>query len=384
MPIARFQMPDGQIGRFEVPEGTSPEDAQTLIQQHLSGSTQAKTNPFMDLLKEQASQVKELFPQNAEEKAKLQAKLGNINPQEYYNIAQGFMPATGVGKVANQLFPNIAETVAAKGRTIPEWLMQTALKPTLEQLKSGKAQTAVQTLLQEGINPTMKGVEQLKSKIGDINTEISNILSSYKGNVNKSDVLSRINDVRAKFTNQATPTADLNAIDNAVNDFITSHPEKIPVELAQKIKQGTYKVLSGKFGEQGSAAVESQKALARGLKEEIATKVPEISSLNAKESKLIDTLNVTERRALMDLNKNPAGLSLLANDPAAAAGFMADKSALAKSLLARMIYNVQKVPAKIGGLLENKVPSVMTPNNPEVIIPNILKGMGLLSSQDNQ
>lgn len=35
MPIARFQMPDGRIARFEVPEGTSPEEAQSLVQQEL-------------------------------------------------------------------------------------------------------------------------------------------------------------------------------------------------------------------------------------------------------------------------------------------------------------------------------------------------------------
>lgn len=36
MPVARFQMSDGRIGRFEVPEGTTPEQAQELITQHLS------------------------------------------------------------------------------------------------------------------------------------------------------------------------------------------------------------------------------------------------------------------------------------------------------------------------------------------------------------
>jgi hypothetical protein len=36
MPIAKFQMPDGRIGRFEVPEGTTPEGAQQLIEQHLA------------------------------------------------------------------------------------------------------------------------------------------------------------------------------------------------------------------------------------------------------------------------------------------------------------------------------------------------------------
>ena len=36
MPIARFQLPDGRIGRFEVPDGTTPEQAQSMIQAQLS------------------------------------------------------------------------------------------------------------------------------------------------------------------------------------------------------------------------------------------------------------------------------------------------------------------------------------------------------------
>ena len=36
MPVARFQLPDGRVARFEVPEGTTPEQAQSLIQSQLS------------------------------------------------------------------------------------------------------------------------------------------------------------------------------------------------------------------------------------------------------------------------------------------------------------------------------------------------------------
>ena len=41
MPVARFQMPDGRIARFEVPEGTTPEQAQSMIsaQMQPEGST---------------------------------------------------------------------------------------------------------------------------------------------------------------------------------------------------------------------------------------------------------------------------------------------------------------------------------------------------------
>lgn len=35
MPVARFQLPDGRIARFEVPEGTTPEQAQEMIQAQL-------------------------------------------------------------------------------------------------------------------------------------------------------------------------------------------------------------------------------------------------------------------------------------------------------------------------------------------------------------
>ena len=47
MPVARFEMPDGRIGRFEVPEGTTPENAQALIEQHLSGQESGQKPGFL-------------------------------------------------------------------------------------------------------------------------------------------------------------------------------------------------------------------------------------------------------------------------------------------------------------------------------------------------
>ena len=44
MPIARFEMPDGRIGRFEVPEGTTPEQAQRLIAESLAQTEQPETS----------------------------------------------------------------------------------------------------------------------------------------------------------------------------------------------------------------------------------------------------------------------------------------------------------------------------------------------------
>lgn len=49
MPIARFQMPDGRIGRFEVPEGTSPEQAQSMIAASIGQAPKASERPTTSL-----------------------------------------------------------------------------------------------------------------------------------------------------------------------------------------------------------------------------------------------------------------------------------------------------------------------------------------------
>ncbi len=67
---------------------------------------------------------------------------------------------------------------------------------------------------------------------------------------------------------------------------------------------------------------------------------------------MLGALNLAERRALMELNKNPAGLSLLAKNPEAAMGFLADRSGLFKSLAARMIYQGQEqIPATVARVI---------------------------------
>lgn len=138
-------------------------------------------------------------------------------------------------------------------------------------------------------------------------------------------------------------------------DEFEKYQGSLPIQLAQQLKQGTYKVVDKKYGQLGNAETEAQKALARGLKEGVAEAAPEVAKLNAKESDLINTLKVTERRALMDANKNPMGLALLAHNPASWAAFMADKSALFKSLAARTL-NKMSQPNKLSDSLRALTP----------------------------
>ena len=256
---------------------------------------------------------------------------------------------TGIaGKAGVALSDKVMKPVARR-------FMQSAVKPTIEQLRKGDAGVAIDTLLKYGINPSEKGVQSLRGRVDDINSQISGKIAASNATVNKSDVLSYLIDPTKRFSNQVSPTSDLNAISGVAQDFV-NHPgfpgNTIPVQAAQALKQGTYKSLSGKYGEVGSASTEAQKALARGLKDQVGKAIPDVIPLNAEESNLLRTLKVTERRALMELNKNPVGLSALASNPVGFAAFMADRSSAFKALTARMINRTAAVPLTVGtGLL---------------------------------
>lgn len=247
------------------------------------------------------------------------------------------------------------------GRRWAKVLMQSALKPIRKDLKSGDAATAVDTLLDYGLSPNQAGVDALRDKIGAISGQIRDKISSSPATVNKQAVIDALEGTRKKFGSQVAPQGDLSAIQGIEDSFLT-HPAaplpatEIPVQLAQDMKQATYKVLSKKYGEAGSASTEAQKALARGLKEQIAIAVPEVSALNAEESRLLATLSVAERRALAELNKDPAGLGSLARSPLGFATFMAGRSAAFKAIAARMVNGSARA---VGGTTA-AIPSGMT------------------------
>jgi hypothetical protein len=349
---------------------------------------------LVESIKSGISDIKELFPQNHEEYLALRAKIGNPTRdemlKEYSQIGLNFASPSGVGQVTSKLFPGIAETVSNVAKqTIPERLMQSALKPTIKQLESGQAKTAIQTLLKEDVNPTLgktifgKGIDTLQAKVDTLNSQIVDIIKNSKGTVNKSQVVSYLDDLEKNALNNALPAGDIAAIQAARQEFL-AHPllknlEEIPVQLAQKLKVGTYKSLGEKaYGELKGATIESGKTLARGLKDLIGKAEPGVLGLNKESQALYDTLDVAERRAFMEANKDIAGLSTLSKDAKNQIAMLADRNANFKALLARTIYKVGKTGEKYSGLLGKEIPYTSTTGK-EVIPPLLVKGGGLLS-----
>ena len=259
-------------------------------------------------------------------------------------LREAIPQALSIGLMRGGLFPT--ESAGKALQSAGKRTMTSALKPTLAAHQSGDAATAAQVMLDKGLNVTPNGAAALESALSDINQQISNRISNSPARVDLGDALRGVPQLRDRFLNQVDPIPDMEAIQGVVNRFSTS-PRftynrasgvmDMPIQDAQAIKQGTYRVLSGKYGEQGSALTEAQKTLARGLKEGIAQAEPAVAAMNAEESKLISTLGVVERRVLMQMNNNPQGLAALAKNPAAWANMMADKSPLFKSLAARLL-----------------------------------------------
>lgn len=270
------------------------------------------------------------------------------------------------GALTSGLVPNAPSiTKDVLGRSANK-LMMSAIKPGKKELESGAGQQAVKTMLEEGVNPTVgrtifgRGLDTLQDKVYSLNNQIKDMIANSTSKVSKQNVLNYLDDLENQYKYQVASDADVSAVRAVRKQFesnpllpkaqktglietMTPAPDEFPVQLAQKMKQGTYKSIGEKnFVELGGANKEAQRAAAKGLKEEIARVEPQVNLLNAKESKLINALDVAESRAYNALKNNPAGIAGLANDPAQFALMMADRSDAFKALMARIMYQTKK------------------------------------------
>lgn len=143
-------------------------------------------------------------------------------------------------------------------------------------------------------------------------------------------------------------TGDITASEKALADHMAAGGSGIPVQLAQDMKKGIYRVLKGKYGELGSASEEAQKAIAHGLRTEVGKAVPSIGPALEREGQVMNAISVALNRAGMSGNKDTLGLSALGNNYAAAIAHLADRSTAIKAMLARALYSGQnEVPSTI-------------------------------------
>lgn len=218
---------------------------------------------------------------------------------EQGQTAKALGAASGIG--LNLASPKLLESMKA---SIPgaagaaSKLYESALKPSTTLSPAERAST-VSTGLNNAIPVSESGLDKLSGLVNDLNSTVQAKIQAGAqagATVNKYAVASRLGKTANQFATQVNPEADLNAVSRSGNEFLQNQPTQIPADVAQQIKSGTYKQLGNKaYGELDSASIEAQKALARGIKEELQKQFPEIQGLNSAEGKLLDLQPILER-----------------------------------------------------------------------------------------
>lgn len=242
--------------------------------------------------------------------------------------------AGGLGETAglatNLLAPELAAkvpipSVAKIAQPAAERLYQSALKPPV--VKGAQAaKEVVQTGLAHGIPVSEAGATKLSGLIDDLNGKIKDTIDAgaqQGATIDPNAVAQRVDATRSKFARQVNPDADLAAIDKAKDEFLSGPGAgPIPADMAQDLKTGTYQQIRKSYGKLSGAQVEAQKALARGIKEELATTFPEIAAMNDTDSKLLRLQPTLDRAVARVSNHDMLGLGtpVVAGVGAAVAG----------------------------------------------------------------
>jgi hypothetical protein len=276
------------------------------------------------------------------------------------DVASQFLPpeaAAGVGVAANvglQAMPvtaagNVAKAASSGFNKLAHTLMRSALKPSATSKVKGDA--AVDAMLRHGHSVSAGSLDAMKQKIGTLNDEVEAAIASSNASVNKGDVAAYTQDAVKKFENRPEALQAMKAAEDAEKTFIT-HPMQSPgptmsVQDAQKMKRGYQQSVGERgYGDLKTPATEMDKAIARGLREKISAAVPEVAGKNATEAELINAAKLLQHRVAVEANKNPLGLGALISQPWMVPAWMWDRSAFAKSLVARGLYAGQEqIPA---------------------------------------
>jgi hypothetical protein len=226
-------------------------------------------------------------------------------------------------------------------------IMQSALKPNVSLLREYQTtpKELVQTLMDEGVNVTPGGMEKLQRLFDATNDELTGLIKNAPGAIDRKAVAARALPTAQRLSQQVNPRAALRDVGKVVDEFVTG-PASFPssptlsVPEAQAMKVGTYRQIGKDYGKLSSASVETQKSLARGLREEIETAVPKAASLNAREANLLAAQDAVGHRVAIAGNRDPVGFAwTAAGSPKTFLAALFDRSPVVKSMVARGLYD---------------------------------------------
>lgn len=217
-------------------------------------------------------------------------------------------PLTAVTEAGKALIPKTALSNAAR-----KFYQSAAKFSNRSNLSEAQKTELALTGLREGIPVTKAGLDKLENNIDALNGQIAakiDAAAEAGHQISKQAVVGYLKDVKDFYRKSLYPEHYAKMIDELEQKFIKSHGDTdlIDIGTAQKIKQNTYAIHRKHYGEMKGIEVETEKALARGIKEEIVNQFPEVGELNSQESALLKLEPIIERAVGRITNKDLIGL----------------------------------------------------------------------------
>lgn len=182
-----------------------------------------------------------------------------------------------------------------------------ALKPSVT-LPMAERVALAKTGLKEGLAVSEQGVEKMVETISNLESKIGNAISNAKGSKITTDLLKPFVNEAKRFLGEVVDVKEskkaIKEIDNIFSSFKKRYGNSVDIELAQKLKTNTYKWLQNYYEKLSSPTVEASKQLARGLKEEILKKAPEVGDINKRLTNLYSFEEILNKAASRVQNAN--------------------------------------------------------------------------------
>jgi len=301
------------------------------------------------------------------------------------------------GQVAGPVMNMLLRPVPKVGRALYEHVMK--IGPSTP---AKERETILRTGLEGGFNATKKSLKNVQDSIDKINNEISSAIDGMmqtqartrtipgqtktssildlKGNpyqtttaprkvtenvgtIDTNEVVKRVDDLKS-FYQRLGPEAAADYI-KPLEDLQAKYAARgyVTPKEAQVMKQTLYALNRKHYGELSSTIAEGNKAIARGLKEELVKQYPELGKLNARDSDLIALEGVIERAVNRIGNRELLTYGdLLVSGIGAGAGYWQGdaEGGATGAILLPLLFKVMKVPSIQGrvGILLNKASKV--------------------------
>lgn len=193
-------------------------------------------------------------------------------------------------------------------------IMQGVLKPT--QTLRNEFPTIAKDAVASGISLSEKGLAKAGKLIGQRTQQVTDAIANATGAapIAMQDVLSAVQPVAQKVAQEPLRAGKLSQLSELGGQALKENPNPIPLLDAQAMKQAAQRIASEGYAKVAKGAdintvpLDFNMALARGLREQIESRVPEVAGLNAQTQNLIGVERAVEQALGRIGNTDPSKL----------------------------------------------------------------------------